>query len=87
MEVLEPGEEFSRCLHKKTGREVLVLTEYLYELEDGWHCENSTDYRLPVERGDVLSVVRRTSRGALCKKAGVTGWYLGKLDQKTAEIP
>ena len=42
-------------------------------------CEDSTDYRLPVEPGDALSIVRATSRGYLAKKAGVTGWYTGRL--------
>ena len=42
-------------------------------------CEDSTDDRLPVEPGDALSIVRATSRGYLAKKAGVTGWYTGRL--------
>lgn len=42
-------------------------------------CEDSTDYRLPVEPGDVLKVVERTSRGILAKKDGVTGWYFGRV--------
>ena len=33
----------------------------------------------PGPAGDRLAIVRRTSRGALAKKDGVTGWYLGKL--------
>lgn len=85
--VLERGAEFSRCRHEASGRELDVLTGYLYELEDGWHCENSTDYLLPVAPGDVLGVVERTSRGALCKKDGVTGWYLGKLEQNQEKTP
>ena len=45
----------------------------------GPYCLDSTDYLLPVRAGDRLAIVRRTSRGALAKKDGVTGWYLGKL--------
>lgn len=78
LELLEKGEEFSRCRHVETGRELDVLTEYLRFDENGVHCEDSTDYRLPVEPGDALSVVRTTSRGLLCKKDGVTGWYFGR---------
>ncbi len=79
LEVLERGEEFSRCRHLETGRELDVLTDYLRYDEKGVHCEDSTDYRLPVRAGERLSVVRRTSRGALAKKDGATGWYLGRL--------
>lgn len=79
LEVLERGEELCRCRHLESGRELDVLTEYLWERNGETYCEDSTDYRLPVSPGDRLSVVRRTSRGTLCKKDGVTGWYFGRL--------
>lgn len=76
--ILEEGAEFCRCRHHATGREMDILTEYICRQGDGTAvCEDSTDYRLPVSPGDTLSVVRRTSRGILCKKNGVTGWYFG----------
>ncbi len=77
--VLEQGPEFCRCRHDKTGRELDILTEYIYPYGGKIICEDSTDYRLPVTVGDTLSVVRRTGRGSLCKKDGVTGWYFGRL--------
>jgi len=79
LEILEEGPEFCRCRHLETGRELDVLTEYLRYDENGVHCEDSTDYRLPVQAGEKLSIVRRTSRGTLAKKDGATGWYLGRL--------
>ena len=79
LEVLEEGKEFCRCRHLESGRVLEVLTEYLRRDPQGVHCEDSTDYRLPVRAGEKLSVVRRTSRGTLCKKDGATGWYLGRL--------
>ncbi|MGN8874843.1 metallophosphoesterase [Pseudoflavonifractor sp. HCP28S3_F10] len=79
VEVLERGEEFCRCRHIASGRVLDILTEYIYEKGGVTRCEDSTDYRLPVEPGDVLSIVRATSRGCLCKKDGVTGWYGGRL--------
>ena len=79
VEVLERGEEFSRCRHLESGRVLDVLTAYLWEDRGEVRCEDSTDYRLPVEPGDVLKVVERTSRGILAKKDGVTGWYFGRV--------
>lgn len=79
VEVLRLGGEFSRCRHKETGRELDILTDYLRQGPNGTYCLDSTDYRLPVKAGERLSVVRRTSRGALAKKDGATGWYLGPL--------
>ena len=35
--------------------------------------------RLAFAAGDRLSIVQETSRGALAKKRGVTGWYRGRL--------
>jgi len=77
--VLERGPEFCRCRHDKTGRELDILTEYIFTSGGKTICEDSTDYRLPVKAGDRLAVVRRTSRGSLCKKDGATGWYFGRL--------
>lgn len=79
LEVLEQGEEFCRCRHLESGRVLDILTDYLHQDKNGIHCEDSTDYLLPVRAGERLSVVRQTSRGTLAKKEGVTGWYLGKL--------
>ena len=59
-----------------------ILTSYLRRDGDRLWCEDSTDYRLPVEPGDRLSLVVRTSRGCLMKKNGVTGWYFGRLGDK-----
>ncbi len=79
MEVLERGEELCRCRHVESGRELEVLTEYLWERDGMTYCEDSTDYLLPVTPGDRLSIVRKLSDRALCKKDGATGWYFGRL--------
>lgn len=81
LEVLEKGPEFSLCRHLESGRVLNILTDYLRQEADGVHCVDSTDYLLPVSAGDRLSILRRTSRGALAKKGGTTGWYLGPLAQ------
>ena len=77
VEVLERGEELSLCRHLETGRVLRVLTAYLYDSPEGPRCEDSTDYLLPVEPGDRLTLVAETSGGILAKKDGVTGWYRG----------
>lgn len=82
VEVLEWGQEFCRCRHLASGRVLDILTEYLYQKDGVQRCEDSTDYQLPVEPGDRLSIVRATSRGYLAKKRGVTGWYTGHLTQE-----
>ena len=59
---------------------------YVVKLEDGSmaNCKIKGNFRLkgirttnPVAVGDELSVMYRTSRGTLCKKDGVMGWYDG----------
>ena len=79
LELLEEGEELSLCRHLETRRELYILNDYLRQGPGGLECEDSTDYRLPVAPGEVLTVVRKTRRGFLCKKEGVTGWYYGRL--------
>lgn len=79
VEVLERGEEFSRCRHARTGYEMDILTKYLWEQDGVTRTNDCTDYVLPLEAGDRVSVVELTSRGALCKHNGVSGWYFGEL--------
>lgn len=83
--VLERGEEFSLCRHEASGRRLYILNRYLYQQDGVTKCEDSTDYHLAVEPGEKLHVVCRTSRGALVKKDGVTGWYRGRLEQCPAK--
>ena len=84
VEVLEEAGDCTLCRHVSTGRELWILTDYLYPRRgDGYiHCEDSTDYCLPVSAGDTLSLVRRCSRGCLVKKQGVTGWYMGRFEER-----
>lgn len=87
LEVLERGPELCRCRHLESGRVLEIPTEYLYADGAVTRCEDATDYRLAVEPGDVLSVVLRLSDRALVKKDGVTGWYFGRMDEKSLKKP
>ncbi|MGE4353364.1 MAG: metallophosphoesterase [Oscillospiraceae bacterium] len=79
VELLESGTEFSRCRHVRTGYVMDILTKYLREENGELSCNDCTDYELPVLPGDTLSIVAVTSRGSLCKKNGVSGWYRGRI--------
>ena len=80
-EVLREEGDCCWCRHLSSGRELWILKEYIYpRRSDGHlHCEDTTDYLLPVSAGDRLKLVRRSSRGCMVKKDGVTGWYRGRL--------
>ncbi|MCD7948426.1 MAG: metallophosphoesterase [Oscillospiraceae bacterium] len=79
--VLEQGDEVSLCRHDASGYQLKILNSYLYRMDGTVKCEDSTDYRLPIEPGDIVSVVAHTSRATLIKKGGVTGWYFGRLSE------
>ncbi len=87
VEVLEEGPLLSRCRHLETGRELDILTEFLYPKGEGVCCEDSTDYRPAVEPGELLTVVRRLPDRALVKKDGATGWYFGRLGEAGPPVP
>ena len=79
VQVLRRGEEFSRCRHVRTGYEMDILTKYLFTEEEITGCNDCTDYVLPLEAGDTVSVVEETSRGYFVKHRGISGWYFGDL--------
>lgn len=43
-------------------------------------CDDYTNYRMPVSIGDKLSIIKKTSRGYLVKKDGISGWYDGIIN-------
>jgi len=79
--VLERGEEFSRCRHIRTGYEMDILSKYLFTDEEITGCNDCTDYILPLEKGDIVSLVEESSRGCLVKHKGISGWYRGRLEK------
>lgn len=79
VQVLERGKEFSHCRHVRTGYEMDILTKYLFTDEEITDCNDCTDYVLPLEKGDSVSIVETTSRGYFVKHRGISGWYFGKL--------
>lgn len=78
--VLRHDGEFCLCEHERTGYRMEILARYLTPAGNGTYIANDcTDYRLPVEPGDELSIVEETGRGVFAKKNGVSGWYFGEL--------
>ncbi len=75
--ILEEGPEFSLVEHHSTGYRLEVLNSRMWAREGSRaKCEFS-DYALPIQKGDRLSVVQQTSKGYLVKKDGCCGWYFG----------
>lgn len=80
VQVLERGDEFSRCRHVRTGYEMDILTKYLFTHEEFTDCNDCTDYRPELKPGDTVSIVEESSRGYFIKHKGISGWYAGRLE-------
>ncbi len=80
VEELSRDGEFVRIRHRRTGYEMDVPADFLFERDGELRVNDCTDYRPAIAPGDVVSLVRRTSRGAWIKKDGVSGWYAGRLE-------
>jgi len=74
MRILERGEHSTCIEHLHTGRRLWIPNEYVYS-EDT--CMDYTDYRLPIQKGDRLSLIIKLPGGCMVKKNGVVGWYCG----------
>lgn len=80
VQVLQRGEEFSRCRHVRTGYEMDILTKYLFSDGEFTDCNDCTDYVPRLRRGDIVSLVETTSRGYFIKINGLSGWYFGEFE-------
>lgn len=76
IELIEKGEEFGIYRHIKTGRTLSIPNMSVWNDDDGSLCvaNLATDYYLPVNAGDIISVEKRFSDKIYAKKDGVQGW-------------
>ncbi len=82
IDILQWGEEFCTCRHRSSGTVMDLPTVNILQNHHGFfYGEDFTDYKLPIQPGDAVSVVAQTSRGYLVKKDGAGGWYTGRLKQ------
>ena len=81
VEALSEDGDCVRVRHPSSGRELWLPRDFVsrWRRDGQIHTEDATDYRLPVEPGDTLYLVRQTGRGCLVKKDSVTGWYFGRI--------
>ena len=84
VEVLGSDGDCVLVRHPTSGRELWLPQDFVsrWRRDGRIHTEDATDYRLPVEPGDTLYLVRETRRGCLVKKNSVTGWYFGKIKRQ-----
>lgn len=79
IKLIEHGDEFSYIEHISTGYRLWIHNDYINDYCENTTCSDFTDYRLSVKIGDRLSVVKKTSKGYLVKKEGISGWYCGEV--------
>lgn len=78
IDVISKSDEFAKIRHHATGKLLEVPLRRLWMQNGTEVLGDYTDYELPVEPGDVLSVLFETSKGLCCKKGSVSGWYRGR---------
>ena len=83
VEILDEADGFCRVRHIRTGyvMENVPADHILTREGDRATINDITDYRLPLNAGDEISVVRKTPRGIMCKKDGISGWYYGEIEE------
>ncbi len=78
-ELLEDNGEISLVRFLNSKEEHWIPNQYLWEEEDGLCCSDYTDYVMPLQAGEEVSVLGKYPNGYLVRKNGVLGWYNGRL--------
>ena len=78
IDVISKGDEFATVYHHATGRQLEIPVKRLWVQNGKEVLGDFTDYELPVESGDTLSILFETSKGLCCKKGDISGWYRGQ---------
>ncbi len=74
VEPLKEIGDYTLCRWLVNDRQVVLPTSYLYKEDKRWCCRDATNYFLPVEAGEVVSVIREEGDAVLAKKQGIVGW-------------
>ena len=80
IEVLDRRENAARVRHRTSGRELDIPYSFIYDIDGDAKSMDYTDYRLQIEKGDRLSLIRKTPLGYFVKKNGVIGWFFGEAE-------
>ena len=83
VQVIKQEGDLSLCRTENSGIEMWIPSSLLVEWRGKMYTDETTDYQLEIDAGDEVSVVARTSRGALVKRNGLLGWYFGTLEDIT----
>lgn len=76
VQLVQKEEKWALVRHH--GYEMRIPIHFLQGDEREWRCYNMTDYRLPVQPGDVIHLIFEHDGIAYCKKNDVCGWYEGR---------
>jgi predicted phosphodiesterase len=69
-------DEFNLYKHIQSGKTIVLPKNGVWTDNNGnlCECDNGTDYYLPVDIGDVVSLVKQYGNKILVKKNGIVGW-------------
>jgi len=81
IDVLEKGDEFSRCIYKSNGKECLIFNDFIREYKGMYMCwYEYTDKRLNLEAGELVEYVASHNDMAFVKYQEEFGWiYLDQI--------
>lgn len=71
---LQEGDKASYCYHPYSKKKLWIPHEFLSSGKDGLQADDYTDFQMPVNVGDVVSIIHRYPYGTLVKKQGLMGW-------------
>lgn len=72
--ILTRGTQRDECLHLSSGKRLWIDHAFLHERDGHWQADDFTTYQMPLQRGELVSLVSCYDRFALIKKAGILGW-------------
>lgn len=78
VQVLKEEKEFSLCRHISSNHELWIKNDKIFKTKDGVCCYDCTDYFLSVKKGDIVSIIERSSSQTIVKKDGIIGWGLNE---------
>ncbi len=72
--ILTRDTQRDECLHLSSGKRMWIDHAFLHERDGHWQADDFTTYQMPLQRGELVSLVSCYDRFALIKKAGILGW-------------
>ena len=74
VEIIEEQDEFYKCFHPQSQIFIDIDKDYIYKRDNHIYTNDTTNYELETNRGDIVHLIKKYKDKSFVKKSGIVGF-------------